>query len=131
MNKILIIFFLFCSPVPLLAQSDPEMYARSVAGNKKADKQLNVVYRSLLKRYAGDTNFLNNLKASQRIWIQFRDAEMQLKYPDQHRSSDIQMCWLFYQTELIEARTKALRIWLDGEEEGDICSGSVPNKQIK
>ena len=34
-------------------------------------------------------------------------------------------CWSNYLQELTEERTKRLKIWLTGIEEGNMCSGSV------
>lgn len=98
----------------------------------KADKELNKVYNQILKEYKSDTEFIKNFKNAQKIWIQFRDAEMKYKYPDREQGyyGSIQpMCWSIYLTELTEDRTKKLKIWLTGIEEGDTCSGSVKIKE--
>jgi uncharacterized protein YecT (DUF1311 family) len=84
-----------------------------------------------LKEYTEDTAFIKNLKAAQRIWVQFHDAEMKAKYPDRedaYYGSVQPMCWYSYKTELTEERTKKLKIWVTGIEEGDVCSGSVKTK---
>ena len=97
----------------------------------KADKKLNNVYNQILKEYKSDTEFIKNLKIAQRIWIQFRDAEMKLKYPDREQGyygSIHPMCLSIYLTELTEERTKKLKMWLLGIEEEDDCSGSVKTK---
>ena len=97
----------------------------------KADKKLNNVYNQILKEYKSDTEFIKNLKIAQRIWIQFRDAEMKLKYPDREQGyygSIHPMCLSIYLTELTEERTKKLKMWLLGIEEGDVCNGSVKTK---
>jgi uncharacterized protein YecT (DUF1311 family) len=94
----------------------------------KADKELNIVYNKILKEYNTDIEFIKNFKNAQRMWIQFRDAEMKSKYPDREQGyygSIHPMCWSKYLTELTEERTKKLKIWLTGIEEGDACSGSV------
>ncbi len=49
---------------------------------KQADKELNDIYKTILSEYKSDTIFIKNLKASQRIWISFRDAELKVKYPE-------------------------------------------------
>ena len=98
----------------------------------KADKQLNSIYQKILKEYKEDSAFIKNLKASQKIWIQFRDAEMKTKYPDRTPGAygSVQpMCWSIYLTGLTEERSTTLKIWLEGIEEGDVCSGSVKTKQ--
>ena len=48
----------------------------------KADKELNHVYQQILKDYKDDAVFIKSLKASQRIWIQSRDAELKMMYPN-------------------------------------------------
>jgi uncharacterized protein YecT (DUF1311 family) len=97
----------------------------------KADKELNNVYNQILKEYKTDTVFIKNLKIAQRIWIQFRDAEMKSKYPDREQGyygSIHPMCWSIYLTELTKERTKKLKMWLTGLDEGDACSGSIKIK---
>jgi uncharacterized protein YecT (DUF1311 family) len=97
----------------------------------RADKELNVVYGKILNEYKADTAFIKNFKASQRIWIQFRDAEMKAMYPDRESGyyGSIQpTCWSSYLTELTKERTKKITIWLVGIEEGDACAGSVKRK---
>lgn len=97
----------------------------------KADKKLNNVYNQILKEYKSDTEFIKNLKIAQRIWIQFRDAEMKSKYPDREQGyygSIHPMCWSIYLTELTEERTKKLKMWLTGIDEYDACSGSIKAK---
>lgn len=97
----------------------------------KADKKLNNVYNQILKEYKSDTEFIKNLKIAQRIWIQFRDAEMKSKYPDREQGyygSIHPMCLSIYLTELTEERTKKLKMWLLGIEEEDDCNGSVKTK---
>jgi uncharacterized protein YecT (DUF1311 family) len=93
----------------------------------KADKELNQVYQQILKDYNTDTLFLKNLKASQRIWIEFRDAEMKMKYPlkESEYYSMQPVCWYSYMQDLTETRTKTLQQWLKPMEEGDVCAGSI------
>lgn len=97
----------------------------------KADKELNSVYFQILKEYKSDAEFIKNFKNAQRIWIQFRDAEMKSKYPDREEGyyGSIQpTCWSMYLTQLTEERTKKLKVWLTGIAEGDSCPGSVKIK---
>lgn len=106
-----------------------EMYA---AEFRKTDKELNKIYLQLLNTYKDDTAFIKNLKVSQRLWVQFRDAEMLVKYPNReygHYGSVFPMCWSIYLTDLTSARVATLKKWIVGEEEGDVCAGSVPIKR--
>ena len=98
---------------------------------KKADTKLNQVYSQILKEYKSNKVFITYLKNAQRLWIQFRDAEMKAMYPereDGYYGSVHPMCWNIYLQELTEERIKKLNIWLLGIEEGDVCNGSVKTK---
>ena len=127
MKRILIILFLtlnfYC-----FSQTQAEMNKEAYAEFNKADNELNEVYQTILAEYKTDTLFVENLKASQRIWIKFRDAELKMKFPDYSDKiygSIHPTCRAFYLMELTEKRTESLKIWLNGTEEGDVCSGSV------
>ncbi|QEC44284.1 lysozyme inhibitor LprI family protein [Pseudobacter ginsenosidimutans] len=124
---ILVFFFSIC-----YAQSQSGMNQSSGDDFKQADKELNQVYQKIQQEYKGQTDFLKSLKASQQLWIKFRDAEMLVKYPKSKQAgygSVFPMCWSGYKAELTRQRTKTLQVWLDGIEEGDTCSGSVKTKQ--
>lgn len=124
---LLLICFSVCS-----AQTQAEMNKGSGDDLKKADKELNDVYQKILTTYKGQTDFLKSLKASQQLWIRFRDAEMLVKYPGSRQAgygSVFPMCWTAYKAQLTRQRTQTLQVWLDGIEEGDTCRGSVRTKQ--
>ncbi|MFH0892877.1 MAG: lysozyme inhibitor LprI family protein [Bacteroidota bacterium] len=134
MKRILIIALLFCSTSFLFGQTQLELNDAANQKYLKTDKKLNHIYQEILKEYKEDTAFIKNLRISQRIWIQFRDAEMLMKFPERGPSyyGSIQpMCWSEYLTELTEARIKTLQVWIDGIKEGDVCSGSVKQIPIK
>ncbi|MCE7069062.1 DUF1311 domain-containing protein [Dyadobacter sp. CY327] len=98
---------------------------------EKAEKEINSVYQKILQEYATDKEFIKNLRASQRLWIQFRDAEVKAKYPDReprYYGSVHSMCLAILKTELTNERIKTLRVWLVGIEEGDVCASSVKRK---
>lgn len=125
---IIITFLSFMITSQIFGQTQFEMNQEEQRKYLKADKELNRVYNQILKEYKSDTEFLKNFKKAQRIWIQFRDAEMKSKFPDREQGyygSIHPMCWSIYLTELIEERTKKLKVWLKGVHEGDSCSGSV------
>ena len=134
MKKFFLLFICSCSFLMGIAQSQMEMNQEAAATYKAADKELNVVYQKILnfKEYSDDAEFIANLKQSQRIWIQFRDAEMNMMFPHKDETnyygSIFPMCWNIQLTKLTEERTKTLKIWLEGIEEGDACSGSIKVK---
>lgn len=127
MKQIFILFFgLFCFSA--ISQTQLEMNEEAGASYKKADKELNKVYQNILSEYKLDVEFITNLKASQRIWIKFRDAELLMKYPDMgygYYGSIQPICEFQYLEKLTKERVKTLKVWLEGGEEGDPCNGSV------
>lgn len=127
MNKIILLLLLTFS-INCFSQTQAEMNQQAYASYNKADKKLNTIYQKILVKYKTDKLFVANLKKSQRIWISFRDAEIDMKYPNypnQNYGSIHPTCRAVYLTELTESRIKTLNVWLNGIKEGDACSGSV------
>ena len=96
---------------------------------QEADAELNRVYKAILEKYKKDPLFIEKLRSAQRAWLAYRDAEIDAKYPHagegNYYGSIFPMCDSLYRAQLTEERTRKLREWLDGGEEGDACSGSV------
>jgi uncharacterized protein YecT (DUF1311 family) len=113
------------------AQTQTEMNEEAYKRYTAADKELNDTYRKILKEYKTDTAFVQSLKASQKIWIKFRDAEVKVKYPERppgYYGSIQPLCQYSYLTDLTTARITTLKNWLDGIDEGDMCGGSIRTK---
>jgi len=113
------------------AQTQSQMNQDAAKSFQKADKELNDIYKKILISYKEDTLFIKNLKISQRLWVQFKKAEMDMKYPNYslgYYGSIQPMCELIYEEQLTKDRIKTLKVWLTGIEEGDVCSGSVKTK---
>lgn len=109
-------------------QTQAEMSNGAIANYQQADKELNDVYNTILVKYKLDSEFLKNLKNSQKIWISFRDAELKMKYPERKPGfygSIHPMCRASYLEKLTRERTGMLREWLQEVAEGDACSGSI------
>jgi uncharacterized protein YecT (DUF1311 family) len=101
---------------------------------ESADAELNRIYDAILTRNRGDKTFTDKLKAAQRAWLKFRDAEVKARFPEENDpkgtyGSVYPMCISHVREELTRARTTELQKWLEGREEGDVCSGSYPRKQ--
>lgn len=96
---------------------------------KAADAELNIVYQEIRALYADDQKFLDALRNSQRAWIKLRDADMALYYPhtgERGYYGSIQpLCNANTMTRFTQQRTEFLKQWLQGTEEGDVCSGSI------
>jgi uncharacterized protein YecT (DUF1311 family) len=126
MKKILTLTSFFLISHFSIGQTQLEMNANT--DYQKADKELNSTYKKILKEYSTNLIFIKNLKIAQNIWIKFRDAEMNVKYPQKepgYYGSIFPTCWNTYMAELTQKRSKELKIWLTGIPEGDTCSGSV------
>lgn len=88
---------------------------------KKADKALNKVYKALRNKKKNDKAYLANLKTSQRLWIKFRDAELDLIFTCE--TGDKRQCFgsmypLLYNSEkaaITQQRVKGLENYLKEE----------------
>ena len=87
MKKCLSFFGLIFCFSSLFAQTQSDLNKNANQGFLKADKELNEVYNKILKEYKNDTVFIKSLKKSQKIWIQLRDAEMEMKFPERETRS--------------------------------------------
>jgi len=123
----IIFLLLFCLPVLLcFGQTQSELDEIATNDYHKAETELNSVYQQILQEYKGDTSFIENLKTAERLWLQFRHAEMRVKFPmGKEYGSIFPMCWAEYLAELTKNRTKELRVWLDRINDGEGCPGSV------
>lgn len=126
MKKLLSVIMIFITLLnTVFAQNQGSQYA-------KAEKEINAVYQKILGQYSSDKEFIKNLKAAQRLWIQFRDAEIKARYPNQtpgYYGSVYASCVSDLKTQLTNERIKTLKLWLSGIQEGDVCSGSIRIKK--
>jgi uncharacterized protein YecT (DUF1311 family) len=97
-----------------------EMNACAAQEFRAADAELNEVYHAILKQHASDALFLKKLKASQRLWIQLRDADLEAQFPlAPGQSAPVEygsiypLEYAIAKTELTRARARYLRAhWL-------------------
>ena len=114
--KNIVIIFLLALPTLVFSQTQMEMNAQAAADYRKADKTLNVVYQSVMKKHAKDAAFLKSMKAAQKAWIVFRDAEMLAKFPHKDEAmyygSMFGLLWNSELEQLTTKRTKELKEYL-------------------
>lgn len=96
----------------------------------QTEAELNAVYKKIMRVYAEDKIFLRQLKVSQALWLKLREAELSTKYPDYSaigklEGSSLPGCEYSYRKQLTLERIAHLKRWLQGEQDGDYCSGSV------
>jgi uncharacterized protein YecT (DUF1311 family) len=107
MKKIL----LFLSLIFPLAILYPQNYGDCRTYFEKSDRNLNDIYRELITANGSNTPFINNLRNSQRAWIQFRDAQLTLIYPEHasiEKKDSLSASELLYLAHLTDNRTKVL-----------------------
>lgn len=122
MKQTLIFILLTLFGLDCFSQTRSDMNSKATFEYKK----LNRVYKQIISEYKFDSLFIENLKKSQRIWIDFRDAEVEMKFPQNDNSSSVKtMCKRQYLAELTNQRTETLKKWLISETEGDVCNGSI------
>ncbi|MCW5889865.1 MAG: DUF1311 domain-containing protein [bacterium] len=114
-------------PAPALAEAEDEATAQACKLAKATDILLNRVYEDALARAAKDAALSERIKAAQRAWVAFRDAQIALLYPagDPARGSVAPMCTCRTQQELTNERAKQLSRLIAGEE-GDVCTWERP-----
>jgi uncharacterized protein YecT (DUF1311 family) len=127
--KALKISFLFLLFVPsVFAQTQTAMDNKAKSEFDKVDAELNQIYQKIIHDYSDDSIFIKNLREAQRLWVKFRDAQVNMKYPSDEEGSVFPMCRYYYLSELTSERIKELKPWLEGVEEGDDCAGSIKIK---
>jgi uncharacterized protein YecT (DUF1311 family) len=128
MNRILFLLFLTYN-LTCISQTQSEMNKDANFEYNEADTELNNVYQKLLSEYKSDSIFIDRLKKAQRIWLSYRDAELEMKFPAENKQLEYgntySMCVSIYLEELTEQRIEKLKDWLNGIDEGNICSGSI------
>ncbi len=115
----------FALPIHLQAQTQSEMTGDACDDAKGADAQLSQTYAQALAAHADDAVFVARLKAAEKAWTTFRDAEIQAVYPSQDASngSALPMCTCTERAQLTKERITQLQGWLK-KNETDVCAGS-------
>ena len=129
---LLVLFALLFAPSLLPAQTQGDLNAAAGTELAKAEAELESVLREIHDLYADEPRFLEKLDAAQEAWATFRDAELEALFPPTEHGeardaygSVFPMCWATHEANLIRERSRHLRTWIEGIEEGDVCRGSV------
>lgn len=113
-------------------QNQMELNEKACAAYKKVDAEMNRVYQQILSENRADTLFVQKMRAAQRAWLVFRDAHLEAMYPAADKraayGSVNPMCQCMELEKLTDERTRVLRQWVDGIEQGDVCGGSIKVK---
>lgn len=117
------------SSAAALAQTQTDSNEDSCATFKQADALLNKSYNQVLSEYRKNAAFIRKLRVAQRAWIAYRDAQIEALYPATDKRAEYgsvyPMCRCSALATLTTQRADELKKWIDGAEEGDVCSGSI------
>jgi uncharacterized protein YecT (DUF1311 family) len=77
----------------------------------QADSKLNEVYQQLLEKKKLDQQYIKNLKNAELLWIEYRDAQLNVKFPNQNSFADVNTLSkkMKYLTILTKKRTMELQ----------------------
>lgn len=128
MKKALFVLLLCLVSSFSYAQSQWDMTMESDREFKKADKELNVVYQKILVKYAKNTEFIKALRESERLWVKFRLAELNMRFPGtdkKYYGSVLPMCVNGLAEKITKKRIAELKQWLKPLKDGDVCTGSI------
>jgi uncharacterized protein YecT (DUF1311 family) len=109
-------------------QSQHEINRCSYERAKQADRELNRIYKLVIKKHSKDKVFIQNLRKAQRAWVKFRDAEMDALYPARkpgYYGSMMPACKQGVLRTLTEQRTAQLKRWLRQKGEVDPCESTI------
>lgn len=127
MKKCMFIFIGLFSSLTAICQNQAQLNREAEMNLQKYELELKDIYSRIISNHKSNTEFIANLKAAQDSWLVYRDAQIQLKFPNKkpgYYGSSFLMCLSFYKNELTQVRIKELRQWLILEE-GDVCAGSI------
>lgn len=97
------------------------------------EAQLNALKKKIQQRYQNDPIFLKSFAQEEKMWEQYRDALVKMKYPRSPQDPTISgsvfpMCYALYLNSLIDEHLRTLKPWAEDQPDGDVCTGSVKEK---
>lgn len=136
MNRAALVLYLFSFSSLSLAEgtikcnpggAQIEMNACAYDSFVEADKELNQVYKALLRKEDNNKIFVQKLRAAQKAWLAFRDAELEAMYACEEADSRIcwgsmhPLCYLSYKEKLTRDRTSRLKELFEQGPPADAC----------
>ncbi len=113
------------------AQDEMQRNETAKRAYDRTDAQLKKAYQSVLSKYAHQKKFIRNLKTAQRLWEEYKIAQVATKFPEidvdpfESYGRGFPACYYNYMRALTAARLETLSPWLHKTEEQDECLGSV------
>jgi uncharacterized protein YecT (DUF1311 family) len=112
-------------------KTQAEMNKIACDENSQYSAEMDKLSDSILKDpvYAKNKTFVSAFKKAQVAWKKYRDATLEARFPGQEKQmkygSVYDMCSCELSKTLYQNRIAELKVWIDGTEVGDVCSGSV------
>jgi len=106
----LLLILLLALPTAALAQDQTTMNRNAQDAYKKADTELNRVYKALSAKLDPATR--KKLGTSEQAWIKFRDVDAAARAQEWDGGSMQPLIYFTWMTDLTEARTSQLKTWL-------------------
>lgn len=128
LNKFCFTLLLTCY-LSSYGQTQSEINKDSQVQYHEIKSEMDKAYQDILFVYKDDSKFVENFKKAQNIWILHRDTELELIFPKKDKKleygSIYSDCISEALIELTKERIEKLKIWLQGVDEGNVCSGSI------
>ena len=132
MKRIILISILSLIWLIANSQSQSEMNKEAYKQLDSLENKLTETYNQILFEYESDTAFIRSLKDSQSLWLKFREAELEMKFPEIDKrlyGTIYPFCRANYLYFLTVERIDRLNEWLIIHSEGDCCHGSLKFKE--
>ena len=105
----------------------------AINSSEKADRELNFVYRKILSDYREERIFIRKFRVAHQAWKKYRETHLASIFPNPYKESEYgsaySECYALYKTRMTRTRTKEIRVWLNGVQEGEVCAGSIKFKR--
>ena len=92
--------------------------------SERVDSLMTVIYNAILRIYNDDTVFISKFVLAQRIWMKYRDAELEAIMPaapkGEYGEYEKQCRWQ-YRAALTKRRIEELLVWFNGQTHGSVC----------
>ena len=124
-------FLLMILTLGIYAQTQFDLNIKACAKLQKAEAEMNKMLGQIYTDYKDDQNFIVKMKKAQSAWEKFYEAQIEAVFPNAGDNPKLEygsvypMCDCQWRENFINDRIKQLKVWADGIEEGDVCTGSV------
>jgi uncharacterized protein YecT (DUF1311 family) len=139
MRNLLIYGILNCFFAISLQAQAPVSTATDQAQNSCTDytklkKDVEELVKKINIEYAKDPVFLGKFKKAQASWEAYRDAQLEMIFPESSKvgyGTVYPTCKCNWLIEITYQRFDFLLKWISNFDDGDVCGGSINNKKRK